>query len=117
MVTVRKQRAKLINDLPPEYRKLIEEVRTDRHGNFIPKLYSKAQANRDLREMHNIGGRKEPEPDNVSKLSDAELIAQLAQQAKELGVHIDLSYTFHKKQPPATETDVIEAVPETDGSE
>src|SRR5215472_8796448 len=53
MLTVRKQRAKLINDLPLEFRKLIEDVTIDRNGNVIPKLYSKAQANRDLREMLN----------------------------------------------------------------
>jgi hypothetical protein len=44
MLTVRKQRAKLINDLPQEFRKLIEDVPVDRNGNVIPKLYSKAQA-------------------------------------------------------------------------
>jgi hypothetical protein len=94
MLTVRKQRAKLINDLPPEFRKLIEDVTVDRNGNVIPRLYSKAQANRDLREMLNIGGRKEPEPDDISRLSDAELIKQLAQTANELGVKIDLNYSF-----------------------
>jgi hypothetical protein len=76
MLTVRKQRAKLINDLPPEFRKLIEDVTVDRNGNVIPKLYSKAQANRDLREMLNIGARKEQEVDDVSRL------------AKQLGIKI-----------------------------
>jgi hypothetical protein len=97
MLTVRKQRAKLINDLSPEFRKLIEDVTVDRNGNVIPKLYSKAQANRDLREMLNIGGRNEQAADDVSKLSDAELIQQLADQAKELGIEIDLNYSFHKR--------------------
>ena len=98
MLTVRKQRAKLINDLPPEFRKLIEDVTVDRNSNVIPKLYSKAQANRDLREMLNIGGRKEQEADDISKLSDAELIQQLADQAKELGIEIDLNFSFHKRE-------------------
>jgi len=53
MLTVRKQRAKLINDLPLEFRKLIEDVTVDRNGNVIPKLYSKAQANADLRKLLN----------------------------------------------------------------
>jgi hypothetical protein len=99
MLTVRKQRVKLINDLPPEHRKLIEDVSVDRNGNVIPKLYSKAQANRDLREMLNIGGRKEqaPDADGVSRLSDAELVAQLSNQANQLGVKIDLSYSFLQK--------------------
>jgi hypothetical protein len=94
MLTVRKQRAKLINDLPPEFRKLVEDVTVDRNGNVIPRLYSKAAANRDLRELLNIGGRREQPVDEGSKLSDAELIQQLADQAKELGVEIDLSYNF-----------------------
>jgi hypothetical protein len=38
MLTVRKQRAKLINDLPPEFRKLIEDVTVDKNGNVIPNL-------------------------------------------------------------------------------
>jgi hypothetical protein len=104
MLTVRKQRAKLINDLPSEFRKLIEDVTVDRNGNVIPKLYSKAQANAELRKLLNIDGRKEQEADDVSKLSDAELIAQLADTAKELGIKIDLNYSF-AKQPSATETD------------
>ena len=103
MLTARKQRAKLINDLPPEFRKLIEDVTVDRNGNVIPRLYSKAQANRDLREMLNIGGRKEQPADDVSKLSDAELIQQLADQAKQLGVKIDLSYDFGQQQKPDDE--------------
>jgi hypothetical protein len=94
MLTVRKQRAKLINDLSPEIRKLIEDVTVDRNGNVIPRLYSKAQANRDLREMLNIGGRKEQEVDDVSRLSYAELIQQLADTAKELGIEINLNYSF-----------------------
>jgi translation initiation factor 2 alpha subunit (eIF-2alpha) len=97
ILTVRKQRAKLINDLPPEFRKLIEDVSVDRNGNVIPRLYSKAQANRDLREMLNIGGRKEQEADDVSKLSDAELIQQLADMAKKLGIEINLNYSFLKR--------------------
>ena len=54
--------------------------------------------------MLNIGGRKEQEADDVSKLSDAELIQQLADTAKQLGVEINLNYSF-AQQPSATETD------------
>jgi hypothetical protein len=94
MLSVRKQRAKLINDLPPEFRKLIEDVTVDRHGNVVPKLYSKAQANAELRKMLNIG-RTEDRPENdVSRLSDAELVQQLSDQAKQLGVEINLNYSF-----------------------
>jgi hypothetical protein len=136
MLTVRKQRAKLINDLPPEFRKLIEDVTVDRNGNVIPKLYSKAQANAELRKLLNIDGRKEQEPDDVSRLSDAELIAQLADTAKELGINIDLNYSFAQQaadvvsndaepdivesdavEPAAAEPDVVSSVPALDVSD
>jgi hypothetical protein len=35
---------------------------------------------------------------DITQLSDAELIAQLAQQAKELGIEIDLNYSFAQPQ-------------------
>src|SRR5262249_30348754 len=41
MLKVRRQRPKLISDLPLEARKLIEDVMVDRNGNFVPRLYSK----------------------------------------------------------------------------
>jgi Terminase small subunit len=97
MLTVKKQRPRLLSDLPPEFRKAIEHVQVDARGNVVPQLYSKLQANQELRKMLNIGGQKERDTDDLSKLSDAELIQQLADQAKELGIHIDLNYSFHKR--------------------
>ena len=43
--------------------------------------------------MLNIGA-KDREQTDVSRFSDAELIQQLADQAKELGIEIDLNYSF-----------------------
>jgi hypothetical protein len=80
--------------LPPELRKAIERVQIDAKGNVVPQLYSKMQANQELRQMLNIGGCKEQETSDISKLSDAELTQQLADQAKELGIEIDLNYRF-----------------------
>ena len=82
--------------------KLIEDVQVDNRGRLIPRLYSKERANKELRNMLNLSARSEA-PD-VTKLSDSELIAQLARQAKELGIEIDLSYSF-AQQPPAAKTD------------
>lgn len=96
MLTVRKQRPKLLSDLPPDLRKAIEHVQVDAKGNVVPQLYSKLQANAELRKMLNIGGQKDTAAD-VSRLSDAELIQQLADQAKELGIEIDLKYNFLKR--------------------
>jgi hypothetical protein len=97
MLTVKKQRPRLLSDLPPDVRKIIEHVQVDARGNVVPQLYSKLQANAELRKMLNIGGQKDRPETDVSKLSDAELIQQLADQAKELGIEIDLDYRFAQK--------------------
>jgi hypothetical protein len=83
MLTVPKERPRLISELSPK-------------GRLIPRLYSKLQASKELRAMLNIG-RPERESD-ISRLSDAELIQQLADQAKELGIEIDLNYSFLKRE-------------------
>ena len=83
-LTETRVRPKLLTDLPPEAAKLIEDIMIDNRGRLIPRLYSKAQANRELRNMLNLSA-KEARRD-VAQLSDAELIAQLADQAKQLGI-------------------------------
>jgi hypothetical protein len=99
---VREERPRLISDLAPEVAQLIEDVTLDRKRRLIPRLYSRVQANAELRKMLDIGG-KEPEQNDISRLSDAELIQQLADQAKQLGVAIKLDYTFHQPVPAASE--------------
>ena len=47
--------------------------------------------------MLNIGGQKDRAETDVSRFSDAELIQQLTDQAKQLGIEIDLSYSFLKR--------------------
>jgi len=89
----------LISELSPDIAKLIEDVTADSKGRLIPRLFSKLQASKELRAMLNIG-RPEQATD-VSRLSDAELIQQLADQAKELGIEIDLNYRF--AQPPKSD--------------
>jgi hypothetical protein len=90
--TETRMRPKLLTDLSPEAAKLIEDISIDAKGRAVPKLYSKAWANAELRKMLNFTAKSEA-PD-VTKLSNEELIESLARQAKELGVSIDLSYDF-----------------------
>ena len=45
------ERPKLLADLSPETAKLIEDVSVDSRGRLIPKLYSKLQVNKELRNM------------------------------------------------------------------
>jgi Terminase small subunit len=51
MLTVKKQRPRLLSDLPPDLRKAIEHVQVDARGSVVPQLYSKLQANAELRRM------------------------------------------------------------------
>src|SRR6516225_1659233 len=90
--TETRMRPKLLTDLPPKLAALIEDITFDNKGRAIPKLFSKLQANAELRKMLNISAKEAPR--DVTQLSDAELIETIARQAKELGVEIDLSYSF-----------------------
>jgi hypothetical protein len=96
--TETRMRPKLLTDLPPKLAALIEDITFDNKGRAIPKLFSKLQANAELRKMLNISAKEAPR--DVTQLSDVELIETLARQAKELGV-VDLSYSFAqpKKEP------------------
>jgi hypothetical protein len=98
MLTVRKQRPRLLSDVPPDLRKAIEHVQLDAKGNVVPQLYSKLHANAELRKMLSIG--RNDERNDVSRLSDAELIAQLSDTAKELGIEINLNYSFAQPKEP-----------------
>ena len=88
------ERPKRLSDLPPEISKNIEKITMVANGRLVPQLYSKLQASQELRKMLNIGGQKDRPETDVSRLSDAELIQQLADQAKELGIEINLNYSF-----------------------
>ena len=97
MVTIEKERPRRLSNIPAEMRRNIEKVTIDGKGPAMPQLYSKLAASQELREMLNIGGQKDRPETDVSRLSDAELIQQLTDQAKQLGIEIDLSYRFAEK--------------------
>ena len=71
---------------------MVEDVTIDRKGRAVPKLYNKLQASKELRAMLDIG--RPSDKADVSRLSDAQLVAQLADQAKQLGIETDLNYRF-----------------------
>lgn len=80
-----------LSELSIEQQLRIESITVNEAGIAVPKLYSAAWANEQLRKFHNMGAQSREDHD-AGRLSDAELITQLAQQAKELGIEIDLSY-------------------------
>jgi len=51
-------------------------------------------ASKELRSMLNLSARADAA--DVTRLSDQEPLQTLAQQARELGISIDLNYTFHQ---------------------
>jgi hypothetical protein len=93
------ERPKRLAELPPEVRKNIEKISISANGRLVPQLYSKLAASQELRKMLDIG--RPDERTDVQRLSDAELVAQLRDQAKQLGVEINLNYSF--LQPPKPE--------------
>jgi hypothetical protein len=80
-----------ISQLTPEQQQRIESTTVNEAGIASPKLHSASWANSELRKFHSMGAQAS-EDNGVQRLSDAELITQLANQAKELGIEIDLSY-------------------------
>jgi hypothetical protein len=79
-------------DLPREIQQNIEKIGVSGSGRLIPQLYSKLQASQELRRMLEIG--RSDDTNAIQRLSDAELVAQLSDQAKQLGVEINLNYSF-----------------------
>jgi hypothetical protein len=90
-IMVKRQHMRMLSDLSPEVRRTIESISVDEKGRLVAKTYSKIAANAELRKFLNMG-QSSREDGDIGRLSDAELIAQLAQQAKDLGIEIDLSY-------------------------
>jgi hypothetical protein len=79
----------------------IEKISISASGRLIPQLYSKLAASQELRKMLEIG--RTSDENSVRRLSDAELVAQLTDQAKQLVVEINLNYAFLQQQKPDDE--------------
>lgn len=92
-LTYKYQRPKMLSDLPEDVQRAVESVSVSENGWAIPKTYSRLQVNGELRKLLGIGTVTRDDGE-LSRLSDAELVAELSRQAKELGVEIDLSYRF-----------------------
>jgi len=88
-------RVRDLDSLPPELRQAIETLTLDSDGNITTaKLVSKIQANQELRKLLGLDRQQQAVQSDLSRLTDAELVAELSRQANELGVKIDLSYKF-----------------------
>ena len=86
-------RIRPFESLAPEQQHMIESLKFTEKGRPILSLYSKMQANTELRKL--LGFNAAPEEDegnDLRRLSDAQLFAELARQAQELGVNVTLTY-------------------------
>lgn len=92
--TKRVQRPRAVEELSEDTQRAIEAITINEAGFVVPKPYSKLQANIELRKLLNIGPPTRDADGEMLRLSDADLVAQLAAQARELGIEIDLSYRF-----------------------
>jgi hypothetical protein len=88
------QRPRLLSELSEDVQRTIETCGIDENGRIIPKPYSKMTANAELRKLLGIGVVTGRDESDLSRMSDGDLIATLAEQARELGISIDLSYNF-----------------------
>ena len=92
-MTYKRQAVRDLQQVPPEVRHAIDSIGTDAEGNATVKLANKLQANAELRKLLGLD-KQRPVDSEILRMSDAELVSELAKQANELGVHIDLSYKF-----------------------
>lgn len=83
------QKLKFFADMPRDMQLLVESLKYTEKGRPILSLYSKMQANMELRKLNMIGGGNKTEAaegaDDYGRLTDAELVEAIARQARELG--------------------------------
>lgn len=90
------QTIRMFSELGPDQQRMIESLKYTEKGRPILSVYSKMQANIELRKLLGIGGvERDPMDGEFSRLSDAELLAELNRQAQELGIDIDVTYRMH----------------------
>jgi hypothetical protein len=93
LLTRTHQRLKPFSEIPQELRMCIESLTYTESGRPVLKLYSKADANKELRKINGID--KAPSNDDgdpAMRLPDNEFFKELAKQADELGVDIKMTF-------------------------
>jgi hypothetical protein len=93
-IMVKRQVPRLLSELSEDAQRVIETCSVDENGRVIPKPYSKMQANSELRKLLGVGITTSEDDDDSRRLSDAQLIARLAELSRMLGINVDLSYNF-----------------------
>lgn len=91
--TRRVDRMRHFADLSEDQQRMIESLKWTEKGSPILQVYSRMQANIELRKLLGLGAtERDPADTEFSRMSDGELFATIAREAKELGV--DVEFTF-----------------------
>lgn len=89
----RYERLRSFSELTPEQRLRIESLKWTEKGRPILSVYSKTDAHDRLAKMLGIGPQvREPGDGEFSRLDDASLFAEIAREAKDLGVDVELTF-------------------------
>lgn len=88
------QRPRPVHEMAEDVQRAIESIAINEAGFVVPKPYSKLQANAELRKLLGIGAIGGGDDSEYGRLSDAELIGQLAALTRELGIEADLNFRF-----------------------
>ncbi len=87
------ERIRPFKELSVDQQRMIESLKFTEKGNPILSLYSRMQANIELRKLLGIGAvDRDAREDEFGRMDDRELFATIAREAKDLG--IDVEFTF-----------------------
>jgi hypothetical protein len=91
--TRRVDRLRHFADLTEDQQRMIESLKWTEKGSPILTVYSRMQANIELRKLLGLGqATRDDEGSEFSRLDDASLFAELAREAKELGIDVELTF-------------------------
>jgi len=85
------QRLKLFSDLTPEQQALIEGVKYTEGGPALDTV-TRQWANQELRKFLGTDKAGRGDGDDLARLSDSDLLTELARQARDLGIDVQLTY-------------------------
>lgn len=89
----RYQKVRHFSDLTDDQQRMIESLKFTEKGRPILSLYSRMQANIELRKLLGLGQvTRDDEGSEFSRMDDASLFAELAREAKDLGIDVELTF-------------------------
>ncbi len=95
---VKRQQLRTFDELTDEQQRMIESLKFTEKGKPILSVYSRMQANIELRKLLGLGSAEKDEGDEFGRLNDVELFAEIMREAKELGIDAEFTFKAHGSQ-------------------